>query len=184
MAKCKLCPSHVDQRNFELYGVCFSCFHIHGGVKCRHWPVTEDNIGMFLGRNPPTQEANMDTACKPAGGNPKAGQGAKKFSLRHLPLPAAIEVNRALEDGVWKYGAANWRITGVDASVYVDACMRHLLQWYDGSQERASDSGVHNLGHAMACLAILIDAQANGQLIDDRPAKCVDTDKLLLRGEQ
>lgn len=187
MAKCMLCPKTVDQRNFDRYGVCFDCFQLYGGSTCMYWPVTQANIskfGKFAVCNPPTQEANMDATRETAAGNPKAGQGAKKFSLRHLPLPAAIEVNRALEDGVRKYGAANWRITGVDASVYVDACMRHLLQWYDGSQERASDSGVHNLGHAMACLAILIDAQANGQLIDDRPAKCVDTDKLLLRGAQ
>lgn len=113
--------------------------------------------------------------------NPKTAQGQRKYSLRHIPLPAKIELCRALEDGVAKYGAANWRISGVPASVYVDACQRHLDQWYDGSQETASDSNVHNLGHAMACLAILIDAQANGKLIDDRPTPCVDTDALLLR---
>lgn len=113
--------------------------------------------------------------------NPKTARGQRKYSLRHIPLPAKIELCRALEDGVAKYGAANWRISGVPASVYVDACQRHLDQWYDGSQETASDSAVHNLGHAMACLAILIDAQANGKLIDDRPTPCVDTDALLLR---
>lgn len=113
--------------------------------------------------------------------NPKTAQGQRKYSLRHIPLPAKIELCRALEDGVAKYGAANWRISGVPASVYVDACQRHLDQWYDGSQEKASDSNVHNLGHAMACLAILIDAQANGKLLDDRPTPCVDTDALLLR---
>ena len=116
-----------------------------------------------------------------AGGNPKAAQGAKKYSLRYLPLPAAIEVNRALEDGATKYGPANWRETGVAASVYVDAALRHLAQWYDGGQENAADSKVHNLGHAMACLAIIIDAQVNGKLIDDRPHACVDTDALLKR---
>lgn len=113
--------------------------------------------------------------------NPKTAQGQRKYSLRHIPLPAKIELCRALEDGLAKYGAANWRISGVPASVYVDACQRHLDQWYDGSQETASDSNVHNLGHAMACLAILIDAQANGKLIDDRPTPCADTDALLLR---
>lgn len=114
-------------------------------------------------------------------GNPKSLQGAKKYSLRYLPLPAAIAVNQALEDGAGKYGPANWRQTGVAATVYVDAAMRHLAQWFDGAQENAVDSGVHNLGHAMACFAIIIDAQVNGKLIDDRPTACVDTDKLLLR---
>lgn len=137
--------------------------------------------------NRPTHGANMDATRKPdseyVDGNPKSAQGAKKYSLRHLPLPAAIEVNRALEDGRNKYGAANWRQTGVAATVYVDAALRHLMQWYDGGQKNASDSKVHNLGHAMACFAILIDAEANGKLIDDRPHACCDTDALLKRPE-
>lgn len=114
-------------------------------------------------------------------GNPKSAQGAKKYSLRYLPLPAAVSVNQALEDGAKKYGPANWRETGVAATVYVDAAMRHLAQWFDGGQQFAVDSGVHNLGHAMACLAIIIDAQHAGKLIDDRPSACADTDALLLR---
>ncbi len=36
-------------------------------------------------------------------------------------------------------------------------------------QEKADDSGCHHLGHARACLGILLDAQATGNLIDDRP---------------
>jgi hypothetical protein len=43
-----------------------------------------------------------------------------------------------------------------------------LFAWFDG-EEVASDSGVHHLGHAMACLAILLDAQETGNLVDDRP---------------
>lgn len=113
--------------------------------------------------------------------NPKTAQGNKKYSLRLLPLPADVEVNRALDDGSVKYGAANWREKGVPASVYIDAAQRHIKQWFDGGQERASDSDVHNLGHAMACLAIIIDAQWNGMLDDDRPFPCRDTDALLKR---
>jgi hypothetical protein len=115
-------------------------------------------------------------------GNPKSAQGAKKYSLRYLPLSAAIEVNRALEDGAKKYGAANWREKGVAASVYVDACKRHLDLYFDCKQDNASDSGVHNLGHAMACLAIIIDAEKAGTLTDDRPFPFPDGDKLLMRG--
>ncbi|QMP84053.1 hypothetical protein pphageT12_35 [Pseudomonas phage pphageT12] len=114
-------------------------------------------------------------------GNPKSLQGAKKYSLRYLPLPANIAVNQALEDGAKKYGPANWREKGVAASVYVDAALRHISQYFDGKQDKASDSGVHNLGHAMACLAIIIDAEANKTLQDDRPFACVDTDALLKR---
>ena len=118
-----------------------------------------------------------------ADGNPKSVQGAKKYSLRYLPLPAAVAVNQALEDGAKKYGPANWRETGVAATVYEDAAKRHLDQFFDGGQDNALDSGVHNLGHAMACLAIIIDAQWNKTLIDDRPIPCLDTDGLLKRAE-
>jgi hypothetical protein len=114
-------------------------------------------------------------------GNPKSLQGAKKYSLRYLPLPANIAVNRAFEDGATKYGPANWREKGVAASVYIDAALRHINQWYDGHQDDASDSGIPNLGHAMACLAIILDAQHCGTLTDDRPFGCLDTDAALKR---
>lgn len=116
-----------------------------------------------------------------ADGNPKSLQGAKKFSLRYLPLSANIAMNQAFEDGAQKYGAANWREKGVATTVYVDAALRHIMQYFDGGQRLAADSGVHNLGHAMACLAIIIDAEQEGQLIDDRPFAAKDTDVLLKR---
>lgn len=128
----------------------------------------------------PPNPALSDSSPYPDG-NPKSLQGAKKFSLRYLPLPANIAVNQALEDGAKKYGPANWREKGVACSVYIDAALRHVSQYFDGKQNNASDSGVHNLGHAMACLAIIIDAEANGTLTDDRPFPCKDTDTLLLR---
>jgi hypothetical protein len=114
-------------------------------------------------------------------GNPKSLQGAKKYSLRYLPLSANIAVNQALEDGAKKYGPANWREKGVAISVYIDAALRHLNQFYDGGQDNASDSGAPNLGHAMACMAIIIDAMAEGSAIDDRPFAAKDTDALLKR---
>ena len=45
----------------------------------------------------------------------------------------------------------------------------HLNAWAEG-EEAAPDSGVHHLGHARACLGILLDAQETGNLIDDRVA--------------
>lgn len=114
-------------------------------------------------------------------GNPKSAQGAKKFSLRYLPLSANISVNQALEDGAKKYGPANWREKGVATSVYVDAALRHISLYFDCKQDRASDSNVHNLGHAMACLAIIIDAEQSGTLTDDRPFPFPDGDAALLR---
>lgn len=73
-----------------------------------------------------------------------------------------------MEDGADKYGLTNWREHQVSASVYYNAAFRHLAAWWDG-EENAVDSGVHHLGHVMACCAIILDAQYTNQLNDDRP---------------
>lgn len=113
--------------------------------------------------------------------NPKSVQGSKKFALRLAPTVALIHLNAALEDGVKKYGAANWRDKGVAASVYIDAALRHIQLYYDGGEDVASDSKVKHLGHSMACLAIILDAEASNTLKDDRPQPMPGLAKLLER---
>ena len=93
----------------------------------------------------------------------------KKVSFTKFPPAALAHGATAMMNGATKYGPYNWRENPVVASIYIDACMRHLFAWFDG-EEVASDSGVHHLGHAMACLAILLDAQETGNLVDDRPS--------------
>lgn len=100
--------------------------------------------------------------------NPKTLIGLTKPSLSAIPPIAMFHMGGAMADGRRKYGAMNWREKRVTASIYYDAAMRHLLSWFDG-EEMAADSGVHHLGHAMACFAIILDAQATGNLNDDRP---------------
>ncbi len=70
-------------------------------------------------------------------------------------------------DGELKYGPRSWRVDKIMARRYIDAAMRHMNAWAEG-EEVAADSGVHHLGHARACLGILLDAQETGNLIDDR----------------
>lgn len=70
-------------------------------------------------------------------------------------------------DGARKYGPYNWRDNAVLARVYIAAAIRHINMWAAG-EELADDSSVHHLGHAIACMAILLDAQVTGNLIDDR----------------
>jgi hypothetical protein len=106
----------------------------------------------------------MDT--KPT--NPKDAIGNRKLQLGLVPFAFQALTALALTDGKYKYGAHNWTIGGVRASIYIDAAMRHLQRWNNG-QENDPDSNVHNLGHAAACLAILLDAEARGVLRDDRP---------------
>lgn len=102
--------------------------------------------------------------------NPKDALGMKKVSFTKFPPAALAHGAHAMMNGASKYGPYNWRENAVVASIYIDACMRHLNAWFDG-EETASDSGVHHLGHAMACLAIILDAQETGNLVDDRPAE-------------
>lgn len=101
--------------------------------------------------------------------NPKDAVGQKKAPLHLIPVAALAAEAGAFRDGVRKYGAANWRITGVQASIYIAAALRHISLWYDGGEDVASDSKVKHLGHARACLGIVLDAEACGTLTDDRP---------------
>lgn len=100
--------------------------------------------------------------------NPKDLFGNKKVSFTKIPATALAHCALAMMDGAEKYGPYNWRDKPVIASIYIDAAVRHLLDYFEGQRE-AKDSMTHHLGHAMACCAILLDAEANGCLIDDRP---------------
>jgi len=101
--------------------------------------------------------------------NPKDLIGVTKTpALSVVPAASLLYEAQAMRDGARKYGAYNWREHPVRASIYIDACVRHLMAWYDG-EAVASDSGQPHLGHAKACLGILADAIETGNLVDDRP---------------
>ena len=72
-------------------------------------------------------------------------------------------------EGYCKYGRNNYRVLGVRASVYYDAAKRHLDAWFDG--EDLSPEGIPHLANLLACVAIIVDAQAAGKLNDDRNVK-------------
>lgn len=99
--------------------------------------------------------------------NPKTVVGTTKPSLGAIPPSALIHLGLAMEDGRRKYGHFNWREKRVSSGVYYDAMQRHLLAWWDG-EDNARDSGVHHLAHVMACCAILLDAEVNKSLNDNR----------------
>lgn len=99
--------------------------------------------------------------------NPKDALGAEKAPLGLFPAAAMTHGSLAMLDGALKYGRDNFRVAGVRSSIYVDAALRHLLAWNNG-ENCAPDSGVHHLGHVLACIAIILDAEAQGSLTDDR----------------
>lgn len=105
---------------------------------------------------------------KATGPNPKDLFGSVKVSFTKVSAIALAHCAFAMMDGARKYGPYNWRAKPVITSIYIDAAMRHMLAYFEG-ERLASDSNAHHLGHAMACNAILLDAEAHGCLIDDRP---------------
>lgn len=106
--------------------------------------------------------------------NPKDKFGKAKVPMSAVSPTAIAYEALAMADGIEKYGKTNWRENDVIASIYVDACIRHLQAWYDSREEFSADTvakgrPIHHLGHARACLGIIIDALEGGNLIDDRP---------------
>lgn len=102
--------------------------------------------------------------------NPKTKFGIVKTPLHLVPPSAKHYLAMGFADGATKYGPYNWRDNKVSASIYFAALNRHMDAWWDG-EEVAEDSKIEHLAHAIACVAILIDAQTSGNLIDDRPTK-------------
>lgn len=100
--------------------------------------------------------------------NPKDRVGAGKPPLHLIPPAAEILEAIVMGLGARKYGEFNWRTSKVRATVYIAAAKRHLAQWLDG-QNDDPESGVSHLAHARACLGVLLDAIATGNVIDDRP---------------
>lgn len=108
------------------------------------------------------QSPVFDPNCE----NPKDRIGSGKLPLHLWPTTATATGCVAMLNGALKYGRANWRRVPVKASIYVDACHRHIAAWFEGHE--TDEEGVPHLSSALACLAIIVDAQAAGMLIDDR----------------
>lgn len=110
------------------------------------------------------------TAIQTKETNPKDAIGSDKVPLHLWPESASILGSLALLDGALKYGRSNFRAIGVRSSIYYDALRRHTIRWFEG-EENDPESGLPHLAHALACLAILVDAKATGKLNDDRMVK-------------
>lgn len=108
--------------------------------------------------------------------NPKDTVGTTRPPMQLIMLPAWLHMSTALLEGS-KYGAWNWTIAGVRASIYVAAACRHLFKWFFG-QRCDPKTRVHHLGSVLACVAILLDAEHRGKLVDDRPPSLPRMDDL------
>ena len=107
--------------------------------------------------------------------NPKDAVGIRKVSLSCVPAQVLMEVSLAMFEGARKYGKRNYRVSGVRASVYYDAVMRHLNAWQEG-QDTDPDSGLSHITKAIAGLVVLRDSMINENWTDDRPPKVFNTE--------
>lgn len=110
-----------------------------------------------------------DTAKKDT--NPKDAVGTAKvpmFSV--LPMRVLGGLALALLEGARKYGRHNYRLSGVRASVYVDALGRHIAAWWEG-EDIDPESGLSHIDKAIATLVVLRDSMYQKNWVDDRPPK-------------
>lgn len=104
--------------------------------------------------------------------NPKDAVGVRKWrQFATVPFTVIWEIGVAMLEGARKYGRHNYRVAGVRASVYVDAAMGHISQWWEGEDDDP-ESGLSHITKALATLAVMRDAMLNEKFYDDRPPAC------------
>lgn len=138
---------------------CDSCKYRLGCGACTDQPVPSPLAAFMASVAVPAPQD------KPT--NPKDIIGCDKLPLHLWPSTATAMGSLGMLEGLTKYGRSNFRASGIRASIYVDACLRHMAAWFEG-EEVAPDSGVPHLANALACIAIIVDARAAGKLHDDR----------------
>lgn len=76
-----------------------------------------------------------------------------RYSL--LPENTVLNVVQVLEYGAIKYEVNNWQKVPDARTRYYDAAMRHIDDWWNGS-EIDEESSLPHLAHAMCCLLFLM----------------------------
>ncbi len=138
--------------------------------------IRADHFELVPNRNTPlvnAVKAAVSNMTKPVDNNPKTLVALTKPRLSDVPPVGLFALGAAMSDGANKYGRFNYRDTNVTASVFYDAMLRHLTDWYNG-EDCAPDSGVSHLGHIMASCAILLDAKLHNKFNDDRDKRRPD----------
>jgi hypothetical protein len=112
-----------------------------------------------------------ESVSKPS--NPKDLLGFKKVPMSTVPAAVIAEVAVGMLEGASKYGRSNYRAVGVRASIYYDATMRHLMDWWEGT-DIDPESGMHHVTKAITSLVVLRDSMIQGMCEDDRPPSSVE----------
>lgn len=126
-------------------------------------PLDENPAYMWLGRETPRPSNRGELSS-----NPKDAIGRNKTPMHLIPSTALVQVAKVMGLGAAKYGPYNWRDASVAATVYISAAQRHIAAFLDG-ENLDPESGQPHAAHAAACMMILADAFATGNVVDDRP---------------
>ena len=112
--------------------------------------------------------------------NPKDVIGSTtKVPLSYLPIPVVMEASLGMLEGGSKYGRHNYRAVGVRGSVYFDATVRHLFDWWEGEDyDPDSTAKLHHISKAIASLMVMRDSMIQGNFVDDRPPPIKDREWL------
>ena len=102
--------------------------------------------------------------------NPNDIIGIKKASLSVLSCPVLYEMGLGMLEGARKYGRHKYRAMGVSATVYYDAALRHIMDWWEGD-DIDIDSGLNHITKALTALMVLRDSMLMGNWTDDRPIR-------------
>lgn len=93
----------------------------------------------------------------------KKAAGSLKSQLVLMPTIAEDMICKVLKSGADKYGAWNWRLTGLEMGTYVSAIKRHLAAIHEG-EWIDPESGNPHIAHIAASCCILMDAEKMGCL--------------------
>jgi hypothetical protein len=153
----------------ECWVACDAAGWVHESIAVPEHLTVERHL--WLWRPVARRSALVDMAAQAATlklTNPKDAAATGRVPLGLLSPIAKAHWALAQHCGRAKYGAWNWREAGARASIYLDAIGRHTDGYLSGETHDPTD-GTHHLGNIMACCAILLEAEASGKLVDDRP---------------
>lgn len=148
--------------NREPWSVIPACSHgVPVDVGCVH--CDSDHLAQTFHPLAPSEASVKES-------NPKDAIGSRKAKVSVIPAGVLFDLGNAMVEGMCKYGRHNYRAIGVRSSVYYDAAMGHMMDWWEG-QDIDPDSGLSHITKAMASLAVLRDAMLQDMLHDDRPPR-------------
>lgn len=176
---CNTCANHVqgasvDDVPKDCWGCCSAEMNTHGLIVLPLWKPLEfvnaapTAAGIHQWEQEVAADAGFHLAAKDT--NPKDAIGSKKLPLNLVPDSLEVYAATAFLEGALKYGACNWRVAGVRSSIYMAAHKRHVKKYWNG-ETYDPKTKVHHLASAIACLAIVLDAELCDKLTDDRPPK-------------